>query len=193
MSPGPFVSLSLALVSTPISLSTLPQGPIMHTDHTDLVLDEEGALETKVSIERGGAPFCVYNSLRASVPSFFTLLPEEQGQSPLCLLPPASSIISPSFTALVCIFANCPHICSSLGLHLEPQIRVHFSCAFPITVMFQASWMPPSGCLPLVASPRTLPLRSHICLTSLQTCPTFRVPSLSLSSVPRTCYSIFLT
>lgn len=29
----------------------------MHTDHSDLVLDEEGALETKVSVGKGGVPF----------------------------------------------------------------------------------------------------------------------------------------
>ena len=31
----------------------------MHTDHSDLVLDEEGALETKVSAGKRGAPFTV--------------------------------------------------------------------------------------------------------------------------------------
>ena len=35
----------------------------MHTDHSDLVLDEEGALETKVSAGKRGAPFTVSPAL----------------------------------------------------------------------------------------------------------------------------------
>lgn len=47
----------------------------MHTDHSDLVLDEEGALETKVSVGKRGAPFTVSPTLSTSVPSFFILAP----------------------------------------------------------------------------------------------------------------------
>lgn len=64
-------------------LNTLPQGPIVHTDHSDLVLDEEGALETKVSVGNRGVPFTgsLAISLFGPLP-FHAVAPQMRGLAP---------------------------------------------------------------------------------------------------------------
>lgn len=43
----------------------------MHKEHSDLVLDEEGALESKVSIGKGGVPFTESPALSLLGPLLF--------------------------------------------------------------------------------------------------------------------------
>lgn len=43
----------------------------MHMDHSDLVLDEEGALETKVSVGKGWFPFTESPALSLLGPLLF--------------------------------------------------------------------------------------------------------------------------